>query len=384
MRLAAIILACFFFLPLSGQRKWERLSRKFEKHYARPDFQAALDDAFRIQDYTRANYDSTDRRFALSSYYVSKAYEALGNAEQALPYIQDAYALLVPDLAYDENMIQVSLLYGKIQTGLGYHKSARVLISAAMEGSMELLGPESEAFLKALYALADLEMAMAHWEAFISLLTDALQIHERNFPLDHDYAIYANYMGLLFMNSELMQEAILYLNKSLSAYQPGVLKKDLTCANAHNNLGLIYYYQSKFEDAAGHFEAAASIYPGLTKDYSENYLMLLSNRASLYLSWEKPGETDASYAELETYLEKFSGNLDLPHIQGLENMANFYAERGSFDKAEAFYLRAIKARESMNPVDGVGLKRCINSLVLVCEEFNQTEKASYYLDMIQE
>ncbi len=305
----------------------------------------------------------------------------MGDANKALPYIKKAYALLMPDLAYEKNMIQVSRLYGKIETGLGYHKSARVLLSYALEGSLELFGQESGPYLQSLYAMADLEMAMAHWESFISMITDALQIHERNLPLDQDYATYANYMGLLFMNSELIQEAILYFNKALSAYHRRGLKVDLTCANVHNNLGLIYYYRSEFEDAELHFEKAASIYPKLTKSYSENYLMLLSNRASLYLSWEKLSEAKASYGELRDYLDAFNGSTDLPYIQGLENMANFYAESGSFEASEAFYLRAIKARKSMDPLDREGLIRCINSLVSVCEEFKQSEKAGYYREL---
>ena len=332
---------------------------KFEKHFDRSDFAAALDDAIGILEYSRENYDSIDGRSALSNFYVARAYEAMGDPEIAKPYIKKSHALLVPNMAYDEFTVEVALLYGRIETELGFHKSAGYHLSNALEISLDLFGPESLSYLQTLYAMAELEMAMARWDQMISILTDALQIHERNFPLDHAYALYANYMGLLFMNSELMQEAILYLNKALAAYQgralnkdralkkDHALKKDLTCANANNNLGLILYYQSDFEDAALHFDEAASIYRKLTKGYSENYMMLLSNRASLYEGWGKVSLRESSYSELGEYLDLHAGRSDLPYIQGLENMAAFQASAGNFMEAESFYLRAIEARKGM-------------------------------------
>jgi len=356
---------------------------KFEKHYGRSDFDAALNDAFGILEFSRDNYDSTDGRNALSNFYMAKAYEAMGDPEVAKSYIKKSHALLLPNMAYDEFTVDVSRLYGRIETELGYHKSAGYHLSNALEISLDLFGPESYPYLQSLYAMAELEMAMARWDQMISILTDGLQIHERNFPLDHAYALYANYLGLLFMNSELMQEAILYLNKALSAYQGRALEKDITFANANNNLGLILYYHSDFEDAALHFEEAASIYLKHGNGYSENYMMLLSNRASLYVGWGKESLRESSYSELGEYLDLYAGRRDLPYIQGLENMAAFQASAGSFSQAEAFYLRAIEARKGMDPVDHEGLQRTIQSLVSVCEEFNETEKASLYREQIK-
>ena len=332
---------------------------KFEKHYGRSDFDAALEDAFGILEFSRENYDSTDGRNALSNYFVARAYETMGDAKIAKPYIKKSQALLVSNIAYDEFTIDVSRLYGRIDTELGFHKSARFHLSNALEISLDLFGQESLSYLQTLYAMAELEMAMARWDQMVLLLTDALQIHERNFPLDHAYALYANYMGLLFMNGELMQEAILYLNKALVAYQDRALKKgrvlkkdralkkDLTCANANNNLGLILYYQSDFEDAALHFEEADSIYRKLVDGYSENYMMLLSNRASLYAGWGKESLRESSYSELGEYLDLYAGRKDLPYIQGLENMAAFQESAGNFKEAEVFYLRASEARKGM-------------------------------------
>ena len=96
MRIIVIVLACFCLLPLSGQKKWEKLTGKFDRHYHRPDFEAALDDALDLLAYSRENHDSTGERYALSNFYAAKAYEALGDPEEAKPYIKIAHRLLTP------------------------------------------------------------------------------------------------------------------------------------------------------------------------------------------------------------------------------------------------------------------------------------------------
>jgi tetratricopeptide (TPR) repeat protein len=381
MRIAFLLLACFLFLPLSGQKKWERMAGKFDRHYDRTNFEAALKDASKILDYSLVNLDSTDSRYARSNYYMAKAYVGLSDPEEAKSYILSAYELMAPNLAYDGTMVEVCRLYGEIETQLGYHKSAAYLLSRALEISLELYGTESLSYLLSLYAMANLEMAMAQWDLMVGVLTEALQIHERNFPLDAKYAEFANYMGLLFMNSERFQEAILYFNKSIEVYSTPGLKEDLTCANAHNNLGLIFYYRSEFEDAAEHFELAGAIYQKLTEGYSESFMMLLSNRASLYFAWEKDEMLHVSYLALGEYLERHGVRTDLSYIQGVENMANFYAVDGNFEKSEVCFLRAIETRKKMDPVDQEGLQRTILSLVEVCEDFNHLKKASYYREM---
>jgi len=373
-------MALLFTLPLSAQ-KWERLNRKFNNHYEQSEYTKALDNAQKLLEYSGEKLDSSDTRFAVSNYAVAKAYEGLGDPVSARKYIRLAYVQLAPNIARNEQMAEVSRLYGKIETALGYHQAAEMVLTDALDMSADLDGTESLPYLLSLYAMADLKMAQAQWNEMVGILVEALQIHERNFPLDENYVVYANYLGLLFMNSEQYQEAILYLDKCLSVYTKGELDEDLSCANAHNNLGLIHYYQSEFEAATGHFEQAGSLYKKFAEGYSENFMMLLSNQASLYYSWGNPDKTEESYLALREYLENYGGRMDLSYIQGLENLANFYASVGNFKESEACFLQAIEARKSMNPVDREGLMRTLQALISVCEELHQDEKAQYYRKM---
>ncbi len=340
-------MAFLFFLPLSAQ-KWERLNRKFDNHYEQSEYTKALDDAQKMLEFSGENLDSSDARFAMSNYAMAKAYEGLGDPVSAREYIRHAYVQLAPNIAPDQKMAEVFRLYGKIETALGYHQAAERVLTDALDMSAELDGPESFSCLLSLYALADLKMAQARWNEMVGILVAALQIHERNFSLDQNYVVYANYLGLLYMNSEKNQEAILYLDKCISVYSSGLLDEDLSCANAHNNLGLIRYYQSEFELAADHFKQGGRLFKKLSEGYSENYMMLLSNQASLYYSWGKAELMEESYLALGEYLESNGERLDLAYIQGMENMAHFYASSGNMEESEAFLLRATLLRKKMS------------------------------------
>ncbi|MCK4991372.1 MAG: tetratricopeptide repeat protein, partial [Bacteroidales bacterium] len=107
------------------------------------------------------------------------------------------------------------------------------------------------------------------------------------------------------MNNEQYPKSALNFERALAAFrEPGVVK-NFTYGHVSNNLGLVYYYESDFENAALNFERADSIYLVLMEGYSENYMMLLNNLASLYYSWEKPDLAREAFQKLEEYMERY-------------------------------------------------------------------------------
>ena len=116
---------CALFIPLALQaQKWERLTSSFSDHYDRFEYAASLEYALKAKDYTIHNIDSSDIRYMLSYYNVALAYHGLSELEKAQDNIRKAYNLMVPNFSYDPNFAEVCELYGRIQTGLGYHQSA--------------------------------------------------------------------------------------------------------------------------------------------------------------------------------------------------------------------------------------------------------------------
>jgi CHAT domain-containing protein/tetratricopeptide (TPR) repeat protein len=345
-----IFLFFLFSIPMSGQ-KWEKLTVKFRDHYDRYAYAEALEYALKALDYSTQNLDSTEFRYMLSYYNVSLACFGLGEMDRAKEYISVAYRLMVPYYYTGADFAEVCELYGRIETALGFHETAAAFLAYARDIKVQVYGKESYQYIRSLYFMADLEMARAGWEQMAAVLEEALELHEQYFAKNLDYARYANYLGLIYLNNGYNQEASENFQRALSAYPESELEKDFTFCNASNNLALVYYYRSDFENAAFHFEQADSVYRALLQGYSENYMMLINNIASLYYSWGKPDLARDAFHRLEEYLVQYPDPRDLNYIQGVENTADYYAEVGELGKAEEYYKKAIELRRAATPSD---------------------------------
>lgn len=350
MRYIGLILTCFLFLPLSAQ-KWERLDQKFWKHFDDEAYVEAAKLAVREVNYSVNKLDTTDIRFMYSYYNLSLSYFSLDEFELAKSYVGRAYTLVVPYYERGKDMGKICELYGRIETELGYHETAASLLGYARDVNAEVHGQQSYEYLQSLYYIADLEMARSGWQEMVNVLDEALNIHEQHFLKNHDYARYANFLGLVYLNNGFNAEAAESFSLALSVYDETLIKKDFTFAHASNNLALAYYYQNDFDHASLHFERADSLYRILLDGYSENYMMLLNNLASLYYSWVKPDLAREAYLKLELYLALHPDHVDLNYIQGIENAANYYAETGEAEKAEKYYRQTIELRRYANLVD---------------------------------
>ena len=376
MRCMILFLALSFSVPLCGQ-KWERLDQKFREHYDNYEYVEALKDAVKEVNFSVKSLDSTDLRHMVSYYNLALAYHGLEELELAKSYLGTAYRLMVPFYsAHGAEFANVCELYGRIETELGYHETASNFLTYARDVKAAVFGKESYEYMRSLYFIADLEMARSGWEQMVAILVEALDIHEQHFVKNHDYARYANFLGLIYMNNGYNPEAAESFKMALSAYEEAGIEKDFPFGHANNNLALVYYYQSDFEMAAFHFERADSIYRVLMEGYSENYMMLLNNLASLYYSWDKPDLAREAYLDLEQYMELYPDPQDINYIQAVENTADYYAEVGELETAEKYYKQAIELRRSQIPVDQEELAGRLLLLAYLYREGSRTELAS--------
>ncbi len=347
----ALILALMLSVPLSAQ-KWERLEQEFSKHIEQQEFQKAGELAVKQVNFSVEELDSTDTRYMMSYYNLALATHGLEAWEEAKSYLGVAYNLLVPFYSsHGAELARVCELYGRIETQLGLHESAENFLFYARDVHAAVYGKESYNYIRTLYYIADLEMAKADWEQMVTVLVEALEIHEQHFQKNQDFARYANFLGLIYLNSGGNPEAIETFKWALEAFDEPGIEKNFTYAHASNNLGLAFYYQGDFEQAAFHFERADSMYIVLLEGYSENYMMLLSNMASLYYSWKKPDLAREAFRQMEDYLKKYPGPTDLHYIQAVENAANYHAEVGELKTAEQYFRKAIELRRNTEPVD---------------------------------
>ena len=238
IRTITIIGVLLVSIPLSGQ-KWERLNIKFNNHYENFQYSESLEDALKALAFSTKRLDSTDIRFMFSYYNVALAYHGLEESGLAKMNIKTAYELMVPTFSFDPDFAEVCELYGRIQTELGYHRPAENLLSMACVLKRHVYGNESCEYLRTLYFMADLQMARSQWKQMVITLEEALDIHERFFSKNQNFALYANYLGLIYMNNGFNQKAAMSFDRALSAYSEQGIEKSLTFGHANNNLALI-------------------------------------------------------------------------------------------------------------------------------------------------
>lgn len=106
------------------------------------------------------------------------------------------------------------------------------------------------------------------------------------------------------------------------------LTADLYCGPAHNNLGVLYLKQGSLFAAAGEFEWARKLLPGLPEP-----------RMNLALTLEKAGRTEEALATYSTALEVYPD-----HIATIEAMALLEVKSGKTDERTRKMLGDIAMR----------------------------------------
>jgi tetratricopeptide (TPR) repeat protein len=106
------------------------------------------------------------------------------------------------------------------------------------------------------------------------------------------------------------------------------LTADLYCGPAHNNLGVLYLKQGSLFAAAGEFEWARKLLPGLPEP-----------RMNLALTLEKAGRTEEALATYATALEVYPD-----HIATIEAMALLQVKSGKTDQRTRKMLDDIAMR----------------------------------------
>jgi Tfp pilus assembly protein PilF len=106
------------------------------------------------------------------------------------------------------------------------------------------------------------------------------------------------------------------------------LTADLYHGPAHNNLGVLYLKQDRLYEAAGEFEWARKLLPGLPEP-----------RMNLALTLERAGRTDEALATYGTALEVYAD-----HLPTLEAMALLQVKAGKTDTRTPHMLDEIALR----------------------------------------
>jgi len=361
------IIICYILLfpsLLMGQ-KWERWTKLYERHYEGQRYQKALNYALKSLEYSYEKMDSVDKRFILSNYHTAIACFSLKEYMQARSYIQLAYKLQLAEYSDQGGFGEICELFGRIELALGQINSAERLLKNSREIKLAMDGIESYGYVQSLYYLAELEMARSGWQQMAGLLEQGLDIHGRLFTKNREYVLYTNYLGLIYLNSQVYQKAAFHFLNVINAYVELGWEKDATYAEACNNMGLVYYYQYDFDQAEDYYLRADTVFRSIQEGYSANYAMLINNVASLYQTWNKMDKAASYYRLLEAYFDANNVAPDLQFINSMENMASFYSVNGNYDQAERGFRKALAMRQLVNPADSLNMARSNMSLATI-------------------
>ncbi|MEM6718841.1 MAG: sensor histidine kinase [Bacteroidota bacterium] len=120
----------------------------------------------------------------------------------------------------------------------------------------EHIDPKDEKVGNLLLNMAGIQKELKDYIGSESNTYNAIAIFE---PLKKNKRLYTcyNYLGIIFKNLEDYEKSLDYHNKALQ-YLLKIKKNDQQKAYTLNNIGLVYRYQGKYEDAINNFEEALS------------------------------------------------------------------------------------------------------------------------------
>ena len=371
--LTGILLLVFLSLPAQD---WESLNRRFNRFHERQEYGKALEMAREELEQAQAGMDSSDVRFMHSHYNVALACYGLRDHYGAREHIRAASRLMVPYFTYDAGHAEVCELYGRIETALGSFAYADTFLSRARDIKLELFGERSPEYVRSLYYQYELERAREEPEEMTRVLEHALDIREKYLGVDQEYAMYANDLGLFHMNGEDNRKAARNFRRAIMAYDTAGMPRDFHFANACNNLAMLRYYEQKYGEAAYLFERADTVYRDLSRSYSPNHMLLLTNIASLYYEWGQEERTLNAYEQLVAYLERYPEEKGLNYIRAAESAADYFAGEGEARRAGSLYLKAIALRAVAEPYDFEEHAGCILLLAYLYAEEGRPDLAA--------
>lgn len=345
-----IAILCLCSLQGLGAQECQKHLDDFQRHFREGEYLKAGNAAAREVNCARASYDSTDLRHILSYYHLGQAYAAMGMPAEARDYLGVAYHLLLPFYqVHSHELALVCQLYGRSEAQLGNAESARSFLQYAGEVFLALYGPVSYPLVENGYFTAELEGTLGNRDGQVRLLEEALAMHEESFPLNEDFALQANKLGLIYQKRGEYPAAGAWFSRGMKAYEQAGIEASLTQGHLFYNLGMCLYHTGQLDKALRAFHQADSSYQLVLVDYSSTYVMLLTDMAFVKEELHGPDSAGNAIVRLDAYLEAHPGKGDDNYLLGLETAAAFYAANQAVARAEILRKRKITLLEAAQP-----------------------------------
>jgi tetratricopeptide (TPR) repeat protein len=144
---------------------------------------------------------------------------------------------------------------------------------------------------------------------------------------------------------------------------------------AFHNLGLLYKYQGKLDEAEKMFQRALQGYEKAWVQDHTPTLVTVNNLGAFYAAQGKLDEAEKMYQRALQGYEKAWGPDHTLTLDTVNNLGDLYKSQGKLDKAEKMYQRALQGKEKALGLDHISTLNTVYNLGLLYAVQGKLDKA---------
>ena len=234
---------------------------------------------------------------------------------------------------------------GSTEVGLGETAKGEILLRAALDEQLRLLGPDHADTLVTMSTLAHACDVAGRYAEAIAMFTEARDRQTRVLGENHEQTLATtNDMALAYLHCCRYAEAVGLFERVLAWATPRFDVNDPGLLKVLNNIGSAYLYDGRYQDAIAVFEK--------TRDremasLGTDHVMTLTTLGNLGLAYQLAGRTDEALSLLERLRAPTVRKLGPNHRQVLgllDNLAMAYQSAGRLPDAIALLEQVHKQR----------------------------------------
>lgn len=275
---------------------------------------------------------------------TAEAYRLSGNYNDAFTLLHKGITL--SEKSFDKNQLTFATMYNNL--GLCYKNSGNY--QAAEEANDKSISiykklklEYSPDYSTSLNNQAELYRNLGRYKQAGDLLKFVLHIREQSLGTKHqNYANALNNLALLYIDEGLYTEAEPNLLQAKTIYKETLGENHPFYANCLNSLSMLYMQLKRFKEAEVFKNEALEIMKNTVGESHERYAYFLGGTVSLYDALGKYDKAIDNTIKANEIIKAKFGDKHISYIDGLFNLAYFYAKTNNFKKAQELYVFSLK------------------------------------------
>ena len=229
-----------------------------------------------------------------------------------------------------------------------------------------------------------------HWFAVLNanvdyvLQPDSSLVHSIKSPFEYflrnnktHNAKYASativYSNILILCNRL-NEALIILNNLKEFIESSGYKLDLDYLTCLNNIGAIYYFQSKYEDAIAVYRIAEKKLDEMHLTESNNFMQIKTNLGSIYFMMSKHKEALAETEQALIVNEKINGKDHFSSSKIVNTLGLVSSQIGDKKNALRYYLKALELANQAPLIDSLLITEYNRNILVLYIDDNKIDE----------